>query len=205
MTDASGVVVNSVLPGSPAGLAGLRTGDIITRFDGHPVEAEKEEDLGAFQRLVASVQPGEQAPVEMLREGKPTRADITIGTQPKLDAAEAESEIGIHVQEITANLARDHRLDSPDGAFVVFVVRGSPAREAGLRVGDVIVKIEDRSVANIEDFRREIDRVSTRNRFLLTTRRGEETKYLLVKPGSTSGDDEGEDVVPDDEVSHRKP
>lgn len=198
--DATGVVVNSVLPGSPAETAGLRTGDVITRFDGRTVEAEKDEDLGAFQRLVAAVPPGEQAKLTLLRDGEPDQATITIGAQPKLDAAEAESEIGIHVQEITANLARDHRLGSQDGAFVVFVVRGSPAREAGLRVGDVIVRIEDRPIADIGDFRREIDRVADTNRFLLTARRGEETKFLLVKPGATPAADEPEEVAPDGEV-----
>jgi S1-C subfamily serine protease len=198
--EATGVVVNSVLPDSPAASAGLRTGDVITRFDGHAVEAEKEEDLGDFQRLVAAVHPGQQAALELLRDGQPEQATLTIGTQPKLDAAEAESEIGVHVQEITANLARDHRLGSQDGAFVVFVVRGSPAREAGLRVGDVIVGIEDRKVAGIDDFRREVDRVAESRRFLLTVRRGEETKFLLVKPGTRPADDDAGGGIGDGEV-----
>ena len=198
--DTTGVVVNSVLPDSPASAAGLRAGDVITRFEGHAVEAEKDEDLGAFQRLVAAVPPGDRASLEIVREGRRQAATITIGSQPKLDAAEAESELGIHVQEITANLARDHRLESQDGAFVVFVVRGSPAREAGLRVGDVIVKIEDRDVADLEDFRREIAQVSDARRFLLTARRGPETKFLLVKPGARAVGEEQEATNDDAEV-----
>jgi serine protease Do len=191
--DTSGVVVNSVLADSPAEEAGLRPGDIITHFEGNAVEAEEEEDLGSFQRLVAAVEPGEKATLTLVRDGKRKEKKIRIGVQPKLDAAEAESELGIHVQEITANLARDHRLQSDHGAFVVFVVRGSPAREAGLRVGDVIVGIGDEDIAGLEDFRREIERVAEAPRFLLTTKRGEETKFLLVKPGARPVEEEGED------------
>jgi S1-C subfamily serine protease len=194
LSDTTGVVVNSVLEGSPAAAAGLRPGDVITHFAGAAVEAEKDEDLGAFQRLVAAVAPGESAALVIARAGGERReATIRVGTQPKLDAAEAESELGIHVQEITANLVRDHRLDSDAGAFVVHVVRGSPAREAGLRVGDVIVRIEDRDVADLDDFRREIARVSSAPRFLITARRGEETKFLLVKPGVRPVDEDGAD------------
>jgi S1-C subfamily serine protease len=191
--DTTGVVVNSVLDGSPAAKAGLREGDVITHFGGSPVEAEKDEDLGAFQRRVAAVAPGDTTAVAIVRAGERRELAIAIGTQPKLDAAEAESELGIHVQEITANLVRDHRLDSAAGAFVVHVVRGSPAREAGLRVGDVIVRIEDREVNDLEDFRREIARVASAPRFLITARRGEETRFLLVKPGDRPVDEDAAD------------
>ena len=193
MPETTGVLVNSVLDGSPAEEAGLRAGDVITHFDGVPVEAEKDEDLGGFQRRVAAVAPGESAKLTVVRGGKTRERTIEIGSQPKLDAAEAESDLGIHVQEITANLVRDHRLDSDQGVFVVFVVRGSPAREAGLRVGDVIVRIEDEGVDDLDDFREEIARVAERPRFLITARRGEETKYLLVKPGARPVDEEPDD------------
>ncbi len=193
--DVTGVVVNSVLADSPAAVAGLRPGDIITDFGDISVEAEKEQDLGSFQRLVAAVDPGQKAMITILRGGKRWQKQVLIGSQPKLDAAEAESDLGIHVQEITANLARDRRLDSDEGAFVVFVVRGSPAREAGLRVGDVIVAIEDEEIENLDDFRKQIERVTESRRFLITTRRGKETKYLLVKPGARPLDEE-----PDEEA-----
>ena len=54
------------------------------------------------------------------------------------------------MKEITPNLARTHRLASTVGAFVTFVANGSPASEAGLRTGDVIVRIESSDVASLE-------------------------------------------------------
>lgn len=188
--DTTGVVVNSVARDSPADAAKIQPGDIITSFNGVRVEAEKDEDLGAFQRLVASVPPGQETSLDLLRDREARTARIIVGTQPKIDPNQVETELGFHVQEITANLARDHRLGSSEGAFVVFVGRGSPAREAGMRVGDVVVRIEDTPVTNLDDFRKAIQRVADMERFLVTALRGEERKFLLVKPGSDSADEE---------------
>jgi S1-C subfamily serine protease len=195
--DATGIVVNSVVAGSPAAQGGLAPRDIITRIDGVAVEAEAEEDLGNFQRLVAALPPGRKVRLDLLRGGKARDAQVVLGTQPKLEAAEAESELGFHVQEITAQLARDHRLGSSEGAFVVFVARGSPAREAGLRVGDVIAQVEAVPIATLGDFRRAMAQVSGAPRFLIQARRGEETKFLLLKPGARpaeerTGEESGE-------------
>ena len=191
--DVTGVVVNSVVAGSPAQSAGLRAGDVIARFDDKPVEAEKEEDLGTFQRLVAAHEPGEETTAVLVREGQQRELRIALGTQPKIDPAEAETELGFHVQEITENLARSHRLETTAGAFVTYVARGSPAREAGMRVGDVIERIEEAPIEDLGDFRQAMERVEGLSRFLVTARRGEEQKYLLVKPGAKPAEEEAED------------
>jgi len=181
--DLTGAVVNSVIEDSPAARGGLRTGDIITHFKGIPIESEKEEDLGDFQRLVASVEPDEKVELGILRDHKPRTLHVKIGTQPTVEPAEAETDVGFHVREITATLVRDHRLATDHGAFVFFVARGSPAEEAGLFVGDVVERIEGEDVKDLEGFRTAMQHVADKGRFLITTRRGEETKYLLVKRG----------------------
>ena len=107
-----------------------------------------------------------------------------MGTQPVVDPAEAESEVGFHVQEITANLQRMQRLESDRGAYVYFVARGSPAAEAGLRVGDVVERVEEARVRDLADFRRAMERIAGKSRFLITARRGEEMKFLLVRRGA---------------------
>jgi serine protease Do len=182
--DLSGAVVNSVIEGSPAQRAGLEVGDILTHFDGRAIETEQEEDLGIFQRQVASVEPGHAVRVRLVRGGKAREVEVTIGTQPKLDPAQEESDVGFHVQEITKNLARSQRLVTDRGAFVHFVARGSPAAEAGLYPGDVIEQIEGEPVADLASFRRAMGRVAEKARFLITARRGEEMKFLLVKRGA---------------------
>lgn len=200
--DVSGAVVNGVIEGSPAARAGLQVGDIVTRFNGVAIEGEKEEDLGGFQRLVAAVEPGKPAEIEVLRGSKTLRMKVAIGSQPTVDPAEEESDVGFHVQEITERLAREQRLATHDGAFVYFVARGSPAAEAGLFVGDVVERVEGQRVANLADFRAAMARVSDQQRFLIVARRGEETKFLLVKRGAqelapqTSPDDPEKAALP---------
>jgi serine protease Do len=183
LPDTTGSVVNSVIDESPAARAKLRPGDIITSFDGTPIETEQEEDLGGFQRLVASTPPGQAVKLAILRDKKLRMVRVEIGTQPTVEPAEEESEVGFHVQEITENLALRHRLSTDRGAFVRFVAHGSPASEAGLRVGDVIERIENREVADLDDFRGAMEEAAEQQRFLITARRGRETKFLLVKRG----------------------
>ncbi len=195
--DVSGLIVNSVTPESPAARSGLRPGDFVTAFNGVPVEAEKDEDLGAFQRMVAAVPPGEKARLTILRGKKVKEVEVRLGAQPKVEPAEEETDVGFHVQEITEHVYRSQRLGTRTGAYVSFVARGSPAAEAGLVPGDVIRRIESHGVDDLEDFRKAIDRVAERSRFLIETRRGEETKYLLMKRGASptpapATDDPGE-------------
>jgi serine protease Do len=180
--DATGVLISNVVPKSPAERAGLRTGDVITRFQDREVEAEEEEELGSFQRLVASSAPGTRVELGTLREGKPGTAKVEIGEQPKLEGEEIETPVGFHVKEITPSLARAHRLTSTTGAFVIFVANGSPASEAGLHTGDVIVRVEAADVASLAEFRSAIAGIDLSRRFLVQARRGDDLKFLLIKP-----------------------
>ena len=190
--DATGAVLNSVAEGSPAERAGLRAGDVLTRFDGVAIEGEKEEDLGALQRLVASATPGQEVRVEILRERKPQTLVMHVGQQPRVEPAEEETEAGFHVQELTPNLIRENRLSVDHGAFVHFVERGSPASEAGILVGDVVERIESHPVADLDDLRQAMEEARHKARFLVVARRGEETKFLLLKWGPQEGPATGE-------------
>jgi serine protease Do len=191
--EATGAVVNSVVEGSPAAKAGIAPGDVVTRFDGVAIEGEKEEDLGDFQRLVAGTRPGQEISLEILRGRKPRTLELHVGTQPRIDPAEEETEAGFHVQELTPNLIRENRLSTDRGAFVHFIVRGSPASEAGLLVGDVIERVESHPVEDLDDLREAMAEAERKPRFLVVARRGEETKFLLLKWGPHAAPDEPEE------------
>jgi S1-C subfamily serine protease len=201
MPDATGVIVNSVAEGSPAAGAGLRTGDILMRFGGKDVAAEKEEDLGGFQRLVAGVAPGEPVEIELLRDRQPLQVRATLAAQPKVEPEEVETGVGFHVQEITETIFREQRLPSRTGAYVSFVASGSPAAEAGLDVGDVVRRIEAEPIDDLDDFRRAVADVESAARFLITAERGDETLFLLVRPGARPA--EGETASTPGEASHQ--
>jgi len=179
----TGVIVNSVADGSPAAKAGLRVGDVLTAVAAHPVEAEKEEDLGAFQRMVAATAPGKRAAIELMRDGKPKTLEVTLATQPKVEPAEADCDLGFQVQEITENLYRGERLPTREGAYVSFVAGGTPASEAGLSQGDVVVKMGERAVGGLDDFRSATHAVESADRVLIQARRGSDLRFLLLKRG----------------------
>jgi serine protease Do len=161
----------------------LRAGDVLVRFGGHALEAEKEEDLGAFQRLVARTAPGTKLEIELLRDGKPKRVACVVSKQPTVEPAEAESDLGFQVQEITENLVRAERLPTREGAYVSFVTGGTPAAEAGLAPGDVVVKIGEHSVSHLDEFRRASDAAAGAERVLIHARRGGDLRFLLLKRG----------------------
>jgi serine protease Do len=180
----TGVVVSSVAPRSPAAKAGIEAGDVIVSFAGTTVEAENEEDLGSFQRVVARVAPGQSAPVLLWRGGVERTVEVTLAEAPKAEADEVESDVGFHAQEITETLVRTERLGTRKGAFVSFVASGSPAAEAGLEPGDVIRRVETRAIANLADLRAALAEVETLARFLVTAERGEETRFVLIRRGA---------------------
>jgi S1-C subfamily serine protease len=201
--DATGVIVNSVSSASPARDAGLLPGDVITSFDGEPVRAEKDEDLGDFQRQVASVPPGRTVALGLLRAGRPVEASLVLGVQPRVVPEEEETDLGFHVQEITENTYREQRLSTREGAYVRFVERGSPASESGLRPGDVIERIEREGVKDLESFRNALRGTDEKDVFLITARRGDQVKYLLVKRGEKPAAREpGTDLGDTGEASH---
>ncbi|MEN8158858.1 MAG: trypsin-like peptidase domain-containing protein [Myxococcota bacterium] len=180
---ATGVIVNSVAEGSPAAKAGLRAGDVLTDFAGRSVEAEKEEDLGDFQRRVARTEPGAEVRLGLLRDRKAKTARVTLAAQPKVEPAEADSDFGYQVLEITENLFRSERLATREGAYVSFVAGGSPAAEAGLARGDVVVRIGDRRIESLDDFRSATRAAEGEERVLVQARRGDDLRFLLLKRG----------------------
>ena len=182
--EATGVIVNSVADGSPAERAGLRAGDIVVAFGAQTVEAEKEEDLGGFQRLVARSAPGTKVQLHLLRDGKKKDVTVELATQPTIEPAEAESDLGFQVQEITENLYRSDRLPTRDGAYVTFVTGGTPAAEAGLSVGDVVVRMGESEVTNLEQFRQAEKAAAGAERVLIHARRGSDLRFLLLKRGA---------------------
>ncbi len=183
-SEATGVIVNGVSEDSPAARAGLRPGDVITHLQGTPVEAEKEEDLGRFQRQVAALSPGDAVRLRLLRDGGEREVEVVLAVQPKVDPSDAVTDVGFHVQEITEKTFREARLESRRGAYVSFVARGSPAAEAGLFPGDVVERVEERPVSDLADFRTAMAAVEDQARFLIRARRGGDVMFLLVKRGA---------------------
>jgi S1-C subfamily serine protease len=177
-----GVVVNGVVEGSPAHRAGFQIGDIVTRIGETPVAAEKDEELGEFQRRIATTPVGEKVEIEVFRDGTTRILSAELDSQPKVVPDEEETEYGFTVQELTVSLYRVHRLDTWEGVLVSFVERGSEGAEAGLVAGDLIQRVNEEPVRDLESFREAMAAVDPTKPFLVRARRGPDTRFLLVVP-----------------------
>ncbi len=151
----SGALLANVMPGSPAAKAGLAPGDVIEAVNGRKIDSPRDLAL-----TVASVAPGEEAKLLVLRDGQDQEIAVKVGEQPaektaRAEPAEAHSargQLGLALAPLTPS-ERD-QLQVPDGQNGVLIraVRpGSPAEQAGLRPGDVIVGVGNQSVTTPSD------------------------------------------------------
>ena len=153
-----GVLIAHVEPGSPADDGGLLDGDIIMEFEGMPAT-----DVDSFRYIVARNKPGNKIKIKVYRKGREKTVVVKLGTLEEREEAEArggrvekvdESDVdfGVTVESLTPELARRTDLNVDHGVLITRVERGSIAWDAGLRRGQVIIKVENEPVTTAEEF-----------------------------------------------------
>jgi serine protease Do len=181
-----GALVNSVEKGSPADKAGIEATDIITRFDGKPVEAS-----GDLPRIVGSTRPGSKVDVEVWRKGATRSLSVTVGElqEERLASADkpraqkpaevAANRLGLVVTEVPADQKEKLRL-----SHGLLVAEVKPDARAEVRRGDVIVSLvhkgqhtELRSVDQLNKLLAGLDKNAV---ITLQVRRGEATAFVTV-------------------------
>jgi serine protease Do len=157
-----GVLITNIAPDTPAERAKIKRGDVIVEFDGKDVTG-----VDQFRMLAAEASPGEKIDIVVVRDGKRKTIELEVGEKR---TETAEQSIEDDAEDISAlflgvglqTLQDEHRkaLELPndfDGVIVTDVERGSPAAEAGLRKGDIIVEVDKKQIENLDDFRRVMD------------------------------------------------
>lgn len=175
----TGVLVGDIEPTSPAKPSGLTSGDVVTSFDGTPLAAENSDDLNSFILMVSARKAGDQVKLGVFRDGERLQLPVTIGQQPKVKADEYEAPFGFRAKEITFNLARALRLESQEGVFVDFVEVGGVASEGELEEGDVIRKVEDRDIVDIQKLKEAFEEYKDKDQLLVEVQNGR-TKRLVL-------------------------
>jgi serine protease Do len=153
MNKAVGAVVSDVQPEAPGAKAGLRTGDVITELDGKPVT-----DAGQLQMMVAQKRPGETIHLQVVRDSKPVAIAVTLealggdkGTETA-DSEHGKGRWGLSLADLTPDVRHEVQAKpSVQGAVVEDVKPGSPADNAGLQRGDVIMEVNRHSVKSASD------------------------------------------------------
>src|SRR4051794_1980943 len=144
-----GAVVQELTPGGPAGKAGMRPGDVITE-----VNNQKISGAGDVVDYVSGQNIGTKVTLHYLREGKPAQTQVALAELPDEDqrqAAESQSQgkVGLGLQTLTPDVASSLGLErGTRGAVVTDVVQGSPADNAGLKPGDVVVEVDRKAVGS---------------------------------------------------------
>lgn len=180
LSTTGGVLVSDVTKDSPAEKAGLKRGDVMTRFDGKEVK-----DSHMLSRMVAATKPKSNATIDIIRDGKEKSLPVQIGTMPQGQesvAPENENAWGLTVQEITPDLAHQLGLSQDEEGVVISAVKpGSPAAEAGLRPGDIIKEIDRGEIKDIGDYNRAIQKATKSGDMLFLVKRGEGTLFVVLK------------------------
>jgi len=188
-----GALVVSVEKGSPAERAGIESSDIITRFDGKPIESQSD-----LPRFVAAIRPGTKSDLEVWRKGAAHPLSITVGEweedrlagreapRPQKQAAAAANRLGVMVSDLSAKQKEELKL--PGGVLVTEV--RADAR-ADVRRGDVLVSLvhkgqhtEIRSVEQLNKVLAGLDKGAV---LTLQVRRGDSVAFVTVNGLSDKG------------------
>ncbi|HEX8387882.1 MAG TPA: Do family serine endopeptidase [Sphingomonas sp.] len=186
-----GELISRVEPGEAGARAGLRPGDVVTRINGREVTPEQ-----TLSYLIANTAPGGQVRLDVIRDGRPTTINATVGTRPtqeqiaSLDGGEesdglpedtgptprapAAATLGLNVVPLTPQIARSLGVDSTVSGVAVAGVDPSSDAASKLRRGDVIVSVNRQPVRSAAEVASQVAaaRQAGREQVLLFVQRG---------------------------------
>lgn len=194
MKEPRGALVQNVIgDDSPAGQAGLRTGDIIIAFEGQPVQDSRD-----LTRRVAGTEAGRTVRLTYIRDGKEYVTSVKLGTRPSSaqrgesatvppspgggegrgkDESKVKPTFGARLESVTSHVARSLNLEEAKGALVSEVEEGSFAEEIGLLPGDVIVTLNRREITGPDEFKRVFEGLKS----------GDDVVIVIARPSRSRG------------------
>jgi serine protease Do len=167
--------------------AGLKRGDVVERFDGRDVM-----DSGHLRNLVAAAAIGSRHRLDIIRDGKPMQAELTIQEAPKERAKRSQASVaeasvtqhplsGVVFDDVTPPLARQMDLPVNNGVVVTDIEEGSLAESSGLQPGDVILELNRQPIPNFATFQRLADPMKPTDLALLLVNRQGTVLYIPVR------------------------
>jgi serine protease Do len=198
--DAGGAIVSSVEPGAPAFRAGVKSGDVIRKFDGKALGQNR-----SLPTVVSETPIGRTVDMEVLRGGKPVTLRVTVGEMPDFNAVasndrdepkpnqpkqddgaskQARQSLGLSLQPLDADVRR--QLEVPTDVNGVVISSVNPASDAaakGVQRGDIITDINQIGVKSPAEAAKVLDDVRKANRttVLLRLRRGADFIHIPVR------------------------
>ena len=144
MTD-NGLLVQDIRPASPLAEAGFQADDLITAINGEPVA-----DMQPMM-LLELLRPGEPLVFTVERDGEEIEIEVALddmgfGPGDGFGFGRGPVQLGVQVVMLTPTIAENEGLPVEEGAWIVNVLDGSPAAEAGLQTGDIVVAVNGEAV-----------------------------------------------------------
>ncbi len=158
-----GAYVNEVSSDSPADSAGIRAGDVIVRFGDREIY-----EADGLMRAVRRVEINESVPVVIVRDGQEQELTVTLRERPRRRAFRMPGipetprlmlhhrygRLGISVIDLNPQLREYFKVPEGLGVLVERVYENTPAEEANLRAGDVILKVAEKDITSARELRR---------------------------------------------------
>jgi len=176
---AKGAIVREPTEDSPAGKAGVKSGDIVTAVDGDPID-----DALDLSRTIAGKAPDSTVELTIWRDGAETKVAVKLGTltedatkeeptqpTPPADIAPAPSSVGLTLVPNS---------DGSGGLLIQDIDEDSPAAEKGFAVGDAILEVDNKPVSTVEEFETALAAVKQKglNTALVKASRGGEARFI---------------------------
>ena len=180
----TGMLINSVDPGSPSSEAGLRPGDIVLSIDGGMVDGRFPEQLPPIRNKIAAYPVGSRISLDIKRGDEIFTVEVkTEELESRVGEQWAFEDWGLSVQKVSRAIAREQRLNSDAGVVVIGTQPAFPAAEAGLRRGDIIIKINRESIDSLQYLREAYDSfVANPEKVLLEVQHFNQVSYYVLKP-----------------------
>jgi membrane-associated protease RseP (regulator of RpoE activity) len=165
LKDSDGAYVADVVEDSPADSVGMKEGDVIKEFNGRTIY-----DADDLTKAVGRTKPGTKATVVLMRKGEKKNLAVVIQKQPRRRGTatffgraprvaifhSAGTMMGLTLMELNGQLAEYFGAPKDQGVLVQEVEKGSSAEKAGVKAGDVLMRIGTRSIEDLNDVSRAV-------------------------------------------------
>ena len=163
MKETRGALVSEVVENGPADKAGIKSGDVILEFDGEPVKNSND-----LPWLASMAGVGKKVNIKVYRDGYVKTLSIKLGEMPdnnseslpnSIEEDVEEKTLGLKIKNLTKEMQKSLGIQAQEGVVVADVNSDSKSFEAGVRRGDIIVKVNSTEIKSVKSFIKTVEKI----------------------------------------------